>query len=126
MTTNKRQIFLEQFLGLYGVDEIKITEIDKDKINGIAIYLDEDATQEFSWQMSEDKVPSDDLIELIQIIKNNGFNRTDKVTVSPDELFEKTGWKDRNKFDNTFEELFEVEVKMIDDGEETDSYFMHD
>lgn len=126
MKTDKRQIFLEQFLGLYGVDEIKITEIDKDKINGIAIYLDEDATQEFSWQMSEDKVPSDDFIELIQIIKNNGFNRTDKVTVSPDELFEKTGWKDRNKFDNTFEELFEVEVKMIDDGEETDSYFMHD
>ncbi len=126
MTKDKRQIFLEQFLGLYGVDKIEITKFDKDKIDGIAIYLDDDDTQEFSWHMTEDKVPSDDLIELIQIIKNNGFNRTDKVTVSPDELFEKTEWTDRNKFDKTFDELFEVEVKMIDDGEETDSYFMHD
>ena len=45
---------------------------------------------------------------------------------SAEELFEKTEWTDRNKFDKTFEELFEVEVKMIDDGEETDSFFIHD
>jgi len=126
MTTDKRQKFLNTFLGLYGVDNIEITEFDKEKICGIAIYLDDENTQEFCWHMTEDNVPSDDLIELIQIIKNNEFNITDKVIVSPDELFKKTKWTDRNKFDKTFDELFEVEVKMIDDGEETDSFFMHD
>lgn len=126
MTTDNRQKFLCSYLGLYGVDNIEITEFDKAKICGIAIYLDDEDTQEFCWHMTEDNVPSDDLIELIQIIKNNEFNRTDKVIVSADELFEKTEWTDRNKFDKTFDELFEVEVKMIDDGEETDSFFMHD
>lgn len=126
MTTDKRQNFLRSFLGLYGVENIEITKFDKEKICGIAIYLDDEDTQEFCWHVTEDNVPSDDLIELIQIIKNNEFNRTDKVIVSADELFEKTEWTDRNKFDKTFDQLFEVEVKMIDDGEETDSFFMHD
>lgn len=46
--------------------------------------------------------------------------------MSPDELFEKTKWTDRSQFDKTLEELFAIEVKMINDGEETDSFFMHD
>ena len=126
MTTDKRRIFLEQFLGLYEVDKIEITALDEEKICGIAIYLNDVDTQEFCWHITEDDVPSNDLIELIQIIRKNEFNKIDKLIVSAEELFEKTEWTDRNKFDKTFEELFEVEVKMIDDGEETDSFFIHD
>lgn len=126
MTTDKRRIFLEHFLGLYEVDKIEITELDEEKICGIAIYLNDVDTQEFCWHITEDDVPSNDLIELIQIIRKNEFNKIDKLIVSAEELFEKTEWTDRSKFDKTFEELFEVEVKMIDDGEETDSFFIHD
>jgi hypothetical protein len=123
---DKRQIFLEHFLGLYGVDEIKITKFANDKICGLAIYPDENDAQEFCWHITEDKVPSEELINLIEIIKYNRFNETDKVTVSADRLFEKTEWMDRDKFDKIFNELFQIEVRMIDDGEETDSFFMHD
>jgi len=94
-------------------------------IFGTAIY-DDQSRQDFCWHMTEKQVPADELIELIQVVKKNSFNKTDKIIVSADKLFEKLGWTDRTKFNNTFDELFDVEVKMLDDGEETDSYFMHD
>jgi hypothetical protein len=126
MIIDKRQIFLDHFLGLYGVDKVEINNVDTDKIYGIANYLDEDETQEFCWHMTEENVPSEDLIQLIKIIKDNKFNRTDKIIVTADTIYEKSGWTNRSKFNITYDKLFEIEVKMIDDGEETDSYFIHD
>ena len=130
MPTTKRQIFLNSFLRLYGVVKVELLHADTDKITGTAIYFDDTPDnperQDFCWHMTEDKVPSDELIELIQIIHTNKFNQGDKVTVSPDELFLKTSWSDREKFNMVFDELFEVEVRMVDDGEETDGFFMHD
>ncbi|MBL0032997.1 MAG: hypothetical protein IPP27_12795 [Bacteroidetes bacterium] len=66
------------------------------------------------------------LMELIKIITENNFNNTDKIIVSADTLFEKSAWTDRLKFDLAFDKLFDIEVKMIDDGKETDSFYMHD
>ncbi len=126
MITDKRHIFLEHFLGLYEVDKVEITKADIDKIFGNAIYFDDDEKQEFCWHISEQNVPSDDLIQLIKVIKDHKFNRTDKIIVTADTIFEKSGWTDRSKFNSTYDKLFDIEVKMIDDGEETDSYFIHD
>lgn len=126
MITDKRQLFLEHFLGLYEVDKVEITNADSDKIFGNAIYLDDDDKQEFCWHVSEQNVPMDDLIQLIEVIKDNKFHRTDKIIVDADKIFEKSGWADRTKFNMTYDILFDIEVKMIDDGKETDSYFIHD
>ena len=126
MITDKRQIFLEHFLGLYQVDSVEITNAEIDKIFGNAIYLDDDDKQEFCWHMTEQNVPTDDLVQLIQVIKDNKFNRTDKIIVTADTIFEKSGWSDRTKFNTIYAKLFDIEVKMIDDGKETDSYFLHD
>jgi hypothetical protein len=126
MTADRRQIFLEHFLGLYEVHKVEITNATIDKIYGIAIYLDNDDKQEFCWHMSEQNVPTDGLNQLIKVIKDNKFNRTDKIVVTADMIFEKSGWTDRKKFNFTYDNLFEIEVKMIDNGEETDSYFIHD
>ncbi|MBK8482778.1 MAG: hypothetical protein IPL31_00080 [Saprospiraceae bacterium] len=126
MTTDKRQIFLEHFLGLYGVEKVEITNADTDKIYGVSRYLDEDEKQEFCWHVTEHNIPSDELIQLIKVIKDNKFNRTDKIIVTADTIFEKSGWTNRTKFNSNYDKLFDIEVKMIDDGEETDSYFIHD
>ncbi len=126
MITDKRQIFLELFLGLYGVNKVEITNVDTGKIYGIANYLDDDEKQEFCWHVNEHNIPSDELIQLIKVIRDNKFNRTDKIIVTADTIFEKSGWTDRTKFNSTYDKLFDIEVKMIDDGEETDSYFIHD
>ena len=126
MITDKRQIFLEHFLGLYEVDKVEITHVDTDKISGKAIYLDDYDRQEFCWHIAEQNVPTDDLVQLIKVIKENKFYRTDKIIVDADTIFEKSGWADRTKFNMTYDKLFDIEVKMIDDGEETDSYFIHD
>ena len=126
MITDKRQIFLEHFLGLYEVDKVEITLVENDKISGNAIYLDNDDRQEFCWHMSEQNVPTDDLIQLIEVIKDNKFHQTDKIIVDAHKIFEKSGWADRTKFNMTYDKLFDIEVKMIDDGKETDSYFIHD
>ena len=126
MIKDRRQIFLEHLLGLYEVDKVEITNAETDKIFGNAIYLDGDDKQEFCWHMTEQNVPNDELIKLIKLIKDNKFNTTDKIIVSADTIFKKSGWADRTKFNLTYDELFDIEVKMIDEGEETDTYFMHD
>lgn len=126
MIIDKTQIFLDHFLGLYGVDKVEITNVEKDKIYGIAIYLDDEKKQDFCWHITEQNIPSDDLVQLIKIIKDNKFNRTDIILVTANTIFEKSGWIDRTKFNLIYDQLFEIEVKMIDGGEETDSYFIHE
>jgi len=125
MQSNNRQIFLNSFLRLFGVDKIELKDVSLQKITGTAIY-DDEGRQDFCWNIAEDKVPSDDLIELIKIIYKKRDSQIDKIKETSDELFLKTGWTDREKFNEVFAELFKVEVKMIDDGEETDSFFIHD
>ncbi len=71
MITDKRQIFLDLFLGLYGVDKVEITNADTGKIYGIANYLDDDEKQEFCWHINEHNIPSDELIQLIKVIRDN-------------------------------------------------------
>jgi hypothetical protein len=68
---------------------------------------------------------SDAMAELIEIIYANKFNHGDKIIVNSDTLFAKTGWKERGEFDRLFNDLFSIEIKMLDEGEETDSFFLH-
>jgi hypothetical protein len=109
-----------------GVDNVEITKSETDKIYGIAIYSDDEDIQQFCWHVTEQNLPSDDLIQIMNLIKDNNFIRIDKLIVTEDELFKKSGWTDSSKFNITYRKLFDIEVKMIDDGKETDSYFIHD
>ena len=75
--------------------------------------------------MSEENVPNSAVLELIKIINANDYCDIDKITISEDELFEKTKWLDRKIFDESFDKIFDIEIKMIDEGEETDSFYVH-
>src|SRR6476620_5757538 len=123
----KRQKFLEEFLKLYRVEKVEYTQVDDDKIIGTAIYdtNDSEEKQEFCWHMSEEKLPSESTLKLIQTINENGWCDIDKITVSEKELFQKLKWNDEKLFNEAFAELFDVEIKMVDNGKETDSFFVH-
>ncbi len=123
----KRIKFLDSYLKLFGAVTVTYKDIYKDKIYGTVIYdpTDLGEQQNFCWYMTEENVPSDNLIELIEIIKNNKFHISDKITIPEDKIFLKTGWLDKGEFNKAINQLFDIEIKMIDEGKETDSFFLH-
>jgi len=122
---DKRTQFLEKFLQLVGAKKIQNLIYEDQKVFGTIIF-DDGETQEFCWNISQENLPSVDVIELMEILKKNNFISIDKLIVSQKELFNHTKWKDYQKFETALNELFNIEVKMIDDDEETDSFFIHD
>jgi hypothetical protein len=125
MIDSKRLIFLKSFLKLHGVVKIELNEQNENSIVGVAIYdeNDSDERQEFIWHISENKVPPIELNIIIERIVSEKWHNGDKLTKDINEI-EFTEFDNETK--NRMEyELFEINVKMIDDGEETDSYFVH-
>ncbi|MDX1830471.1 MAG: hypothetical protein R3342_13105 [Lutibacter sp.] len=110
---------------MYGVSKIELKEQNENSVAGIAIYDENEPEerQEFIWHISESKVPPIELNILIEKIITEKWHNGDKITKDIDEM-------EFTEFDNETKkrmeyELFEINVKMIDDGEETDSYFVH-
>ncbi|WP_396601674.1 hypothetical protein [Algibacter sp. R77976] len=125
MNESKRLNFLKSYLKLYGVEKIELTNETADSISGIAIYDENDPEekQEFIWHKSEKEIPSPELNILIEKIVTEKWHNGDKITKDIDEI-------ELAEFDNETKkrleyQLFDVEIKMVDDGEETDSYFVH-
>ena len=125
METKKRKVFLENFLQLFGVDRLELTKITLDKVYGQAFFNDNER-QVFCWYISEEKVPQDSVLELIKTLRDNNLVDLDKLTDTPELIFAKTKQKDYKNFYATFEELMAVNVRMIEDEEETDSFFLHE
>jgi len=125
MQESKRLNFLKSYLKLYGVEKIELINETADSISGIAIYdeSDPEERQEFIWHKSENEDPSGDLNILIEKIVTEKWHNGDKITKDIDEM-------EFVEFDNETKckmeyELFEIIIKMVDDGEETDSYWVH-
>jgi hypothetical protein len=121
----KRQLFLKSFLGALGAVDILWTDTQIDKIYGTVIYdtSDQDERQDFVWHMTENNVPNDDVKNLVDFLSNKELIDIDKIMTPINEI--KIDFIDKYKLDNVWNELFNIEVRMIDDGEETDSYFIH-
>ena len=125
MNESKRLNLLKSFLKLYEVEKIELTKETADSISGIAIYDESvpEEKQEFIWHKTENEVPSAELNILIENIVAEKWHNGDKITkdIAEMEFIEfDNETKNRMEF-----ELFEINVKMVDDGEETDSYFVH-
>ena len=128
MQTIRRHNFLNKYLRLLGADHIKFTKFELTRVHGTVIYDPDDPEeqQDFCWHMIEENVPSDKVIEVIDIIKENNYFDIDKVVVPWTEIFTKSTENNYETFLATVVELVDVRVQMVDDGEETDSYFIHD
>ena len=125
----KRQIFLKSFLGALGAVEILWTDLQIEKVYGTVIYdiTDPEERQDFVWHMTEDNVPNDDVKNLMEFLSKNELIDIDKIIAPIDEL--DIDFIDKSKLDNVWNELFNIEVHMIDDGVEgkqSDRYFIHD
>jgi hypothetical protein len=124
MRNRRREKFLEKYLKLFGVSKLDFKLIAHDKICGRAFFLDNEY-QDFCWIMNEEKVPKDNVLELIKQLKDNDLINIDKLTGTPELLFTMTKQNDYEDFISTFYELMSIHVQMIDNGKETDSFFIH-
>ena len=129
----KRREFLTEFLGALGAENIEWQEENDHLISGIVIYdsNDPEETQEFCWHVKEQEVPSSQVLELAKLLKQNQLLSIDQIKVTREELRQQYSEKmglivPMQEFSKIIEELEEIEVPMVDDGKETDVYFIHE
>lgn len=125
MNESKRLNLLKSFLKLYEVEKIELTNETADSISGIAIYdeTDPEERQEFIWHKTENEIPSAELNILIEKIVVEKWHNGDKITKDIPEIeFIEFDNETKNRMEF---ELFEINIKMVDNGEETDSFFVH-
>lgn len=123
--------FLKNFFYLLNERIISFGKSDKSVI-GIVTGFNEDANnlpehQNFIWHIQNSKQELLDMTILCEyLIKNNLING-DKIIIPENELQKRLvnlGW-DISKVQKNINNLLSIEIKMIDDGEETDSFFIH-
>jgi hypothetical protein len=122
----KRKLFLETFLGALGAKQILWIDIQYDKVYRTVVYdpNDHEERQDFVWHMTENNVPNDNVKKLLQFLSENNLIDTDRIITPIDEL--NIDFIDKSEVETFWNDLFDIEVRMIDDGEETDRYFIHD
>lgn len=125
MNESKRLTFLRSFLKLYSVERIDISIVSEQYIRGVAIYdeYDSEEIQEFIWYKTEKDAPSVDLIHIIEKIVAEKLHEGDKIYRRVNDFkfkeFEET------IRDELINELLNIDIKMIDNNKETDSFFVH-
>lgn len=126
LEANKRKQFLEIFLGALGAKQIVWGQITNDSIAGTVIYdpNDLEERQDFIWHMGEKETPDEDVIALLKHLKDNSLLKGDKFTVPIAEI--EVANMDEGSTGKAFDKLLAVSVNMIDEGEETDRYFIHE
>tara|TARA_B100000989_G_C19383474_1_gene402633 strand:+ start:303 stop:695 length:393 start_codon:yes stop_codon:yes gene_type:complete len=129
----RRKQFLEEFLGALGAREIHWEEETESSISGTVIYEPgvPDEAQNFIWWIQESEVPSSEVKELASLIKEQNLLSIDQIRVSREELRRLYSIKldhiiSDSEFLSILETLESVEVAMVDEGKETDVYFIHE
>lgn len=98
----------------------------ENSVRGIVIYdsSDLDERQEFIWHKSENQVPSAKINTLIQKLIAEKLLVGDKL-IKPIAEIEFTEFDTLTK-EKLFVELFAVGINMVDNGKETDMFYVHD
>jgi hypothetical protein len=130
---DNRRRFLESFLTALGARRVDISEDTDDCIGGTVIYdeNDPDETQDFCWTIDRGAAPSEAAWRLVKILGDQSLLSIDRIIVSRDELRQSfnacaTSELSSAAFHAVVDELLAVEVRMVDEGTETDSYFIHE
>ena len=129
----KRKEFLTEFLSALGAESIEWNEESENYISGRVIYdkNDPEEIQDFSWHTNEINVPNSQVLKLVTLIRKNKLLSIDKVTVTREELrLQYNKMYGLNLTESEFiiilEELEAIEIPMVDEGKETDIYFIHE
>ena len=126
INVNKRQNFLDAFLKALGVETIRWIDQTDNSVSGTAIYdsTDIDEQQDFIWHMSERNVPDDKVLGLLTHLTDKRLLNVDKIKLPVAEI--EIPNCDSQEKERLFDELFRVTVNMVDKGQETDRFFIHD
>ena len=122
---SKREIFLESYFKIFGMEKIQWLEKTEKSIRGIVIYdsSDLDEQQEFIWHKSENEVPSEKVSLLIEKLIAEKLLIGDKLIKPIKEI--KLAEFDKVTNEQLFEQLFDIGINMVDDGKETDIFYIH-
>jgi hypothetical protein len=130
---SQRIEFLRDFLGTLGAKEVKISEITDEIVRGRVICdpNDPEEFQDFFWHARELDVPGPEVCKLARLIHQRQLMDIDKLKVSRAELkkiYAQEHGASFNglEFGDMVDQLEGIEVRMMDDGVETDTYFIHE
>jgi hypothetical protein len=142
MISARRQ-FLDVFLGALGAAEIVEYVEQADAVTGAIRYVadsevvdlsgDEgEELQYFVWRISEAEAPSVLTYRIVEVMERYQLLHIDKLRVSRETLLsilqtDSEQQVDPTEFAMALDELFAIEVPMVEDGEETgDAFFIHE
>ncbi len=127
-----RKEFLSHFLGALGATEIDWNSETDSLVSGTVIYEldDPEEVQDFRWHISRENTLCSTLFNLVKLIHKNELLDIDKFKINEYELkqlyCETYGLDLSNKqFNLLLVSLLNINVNMLDYGEETDIFFMH-
>lgn len=83
--------------------------------------------QNFYWLIDKSESELSDLVILCKFLNEKNLINGDNIIISENELIERIGelgWNNE-KGQKVVDDLFSIEIKMIDEGEATDSFFVH-
>ena len=130
---DRRQEFLEEFLGALGAHELADLQVTPTDISGTVIYdpRDPEESQDFRWSIPPTAAPSPDVIHLIRLIRNQKLLVSDKLLLSRQDLLarfvaEEDPSYSSEQFAVILAELLQVNVPMLDHGVESDYFFIHE
>lgn len=125
-TTNNRQIFLESFFDALGAHEVLWLYEDEHCVAGRVVYdpADPDEQQDFIWHAEEDKAPGEEVRTVLVHLKEYQLLHMDKMKFPVTHLVI-PGMSAQSKM-RAFDELFNVQVSTVDDGEESGYYRIHE
>ena len=118
--------FLDSFFNLFEA-KVRITQFKEEQFSGMLKWENDDDTQDFKWYNIFSNETLVILKELCDLIKKYKLNDNDTIIITERELRSKLtsfNW-DNNKIEKGIDALISISIKMVDDGEETDSFFMH-
>jgi hypothetical protein len=128
-----RKQFLIEFLGALGAKEIQWHKETNTSLSGSVIYEIDypEEVQEFIWHVQESESPSEGVRKLAELLNEKHLLSIDQISVSRCELRNLYSIKlgrvvPENEFIAILETLESIEVPMVDEGKETDVYFIHE
>jgi len=126
MRTEELIELLDLYLQIYNA-KVYNYEIANNKIVGKLQWKDTKEFQEFSWLQSFKLNEILRIKILINYLIDNKLIKGDRIIKTEKDLKElliQIGWNE-DDINKMIEELLSIEIKMIDEGEETDSFFLH-
>jgi len=123
---------LFRFLIQFGINRFELLDSSEKNINAIIGWPEEEGqfeynsdeeTQEISWEVQYLEF-IDDALTILEFAFSKGLFDSDKILISEEELRVKMNW-DKIRFSNALNNLLQIKIDMIDEGEKTDFFYVH-